>query len=589
MQSVVRGAEMSPLNDVVGAMITIRRLAIPLIALLALLGGVATPASAHAVLVAAAPAQNSTVASAPTEVTLTFSESVTPVKDKIRVIAPDGSRADKGEPTAEGTILRIPLRGDLPIGTYLVSYRVISADSHPVPGGFTFNVGAPSTPPTLTEGTGNTPNRAVAISIGVVKYLGYAGLLLATGAALIMLLLWPARLPRTGARRLLNTGVGLLVVATLAQFVLQAPYVNGTTLAQTTAQDLLGVFDSQFGAVLLARLGILAVAAIVLAAALKRVYSHGEAARSDLAVLGVLFALGATTWPLAGHAAGSPVPAVTVVVDAVHIGAMAVWLGGLAVLGLVLLRPGRANALELSAILPVWSRWATLAVSSLLLAGVVQALIEIGSLDALYKTTYGRLILVKVGLVGVILLFAYFARRSVHQAAEDAVFEGPESVQQADVAHHTGASPVRRAVRLELAVAAVILGVTAALTQTTPARVAVAEPSTVQPTPTYFTTSVKGTLYTLQVDVDPAKAGQNVVHLYAYAPDGKPVLVLEWTATAALPSAGIEPITVPLLPLTDNHSSGSVNLPAAGQWQFKFTLRLTEIDQETVTVAVPVG
>ncbi|NUT34551.1 MAG: copper resistance protein CopC/CopD [Hamadaea sp.] len=570
-------------------MITIRRLAIPLVLLLAMLGFVAAPASAHAVLEAAAPAQNSTVATAPTELTLTFSESISPVKDKIRVIAPDGSRADKGDPAAEGTILRIPLRNDLPIGTYLVSYRVISADSHPVPGGFTFNVGAPSTPPTLTEGGGDTANRPIAIAIGVVKYLGYAGLLLAAGAALVMLLLWPARLPRTGARRLLNIGFGLLVGSTLAQFVLQAPYVNGTSLTQTTAEDLLGVFDSQFGAVLLARLGVLAVAAIVLAAALKRVYSHGEAATSDLVVLGVLFALGAATWPLAGHAAASPVPAVTVVVDAIHLGAMALWLGGLAVLGLVLLRPGQADDRELGAILPVWSRWATLAVSSVLLAGVVQALIEIGSLEALYKTTYGRLILVKVALVGVILLFAYVARRWVHRSAEDAVFAAAEPAQPSGVARHSGASPVRRAVLLELAVAAVILGVTAALTQTTPARVAVAEPSAVQPVQTYFTTSVKGTLYTLQVDVDPAKAGQNVVHLYAYAPDGKPVVVVEWTATAALPSAGIEPITVPLLPLTDNHSSGSVNLPAAGQWEFRFTLRLTDVDQETVTVAVPVG
>ena len=113
-------------------------------------------------------------------------------------------------------------------------------------------------------------------------------------------------------------------------------------------------------------------------------------------MLGVV-ALG--TWPLAGHPAASPVPAVSVVVDAVHLASMAVWLGGLVMLVGFLLR--QADERELGAILPIWSRWAALAVAALVLAGVVQALIEVGTLSALVSTTYGRLILVKVGLFAV--------------------------------------------------------------------------------------------------------------------------------------------------------------------------------------------
>jgi copper transport protein len=546
----------------------VRRLAALVAVVFTVLVAAATPASAHAALVATNPPQGGTVASAPSEVTLTFSESITPVKDKIRVTAPDGTRADKGAPTVEGAVLRIPLRGDLPIGTYLVSYRIISADSHPVPGGFTFNIGAPSaTVPTPTTDD-TTQNRPIAIAIGVVKYIGYAGLLLAVGAALVLLMLWPARMPQRGPRRLMAIGFGLVILSTLAQFVLQAPYENGVPVSRTSADDLLGVLDSQFGAVMLARLGLLAVAVIVLSGALKRIVTHGEPARSDLVILGILFGLTAATWPLAGHSAASPVPAVTVVIDTVHIAAMAVWLGGLAVLTLFLLWPKTATERELSAIMPVWSRWATLAVSSLLLAGVVQALIEIGTLKALVTTTYGWIILGKVALVVIILGFAYLSRMYVHN--------GPAG------------SILRRAVRVELAVAAVVIGLSAALTQTTPARVAVAEPAAVQPTQTYFTTSVKGGLYTLQVDVDPAKTGQNVVHLYAYTPEGKPLKVVEWAASAALPAASIEPVSMPLLPLTDNHASGSINLPTAGDWQMKFTLRTTDVDQETVTVTVPV-
>jgi copper transport protein len=321
-------------------------------------------------------------------------------------------------------------------------------------------------------------------------------------------------------------------------------------------------------------LGVLAVVAVVLSAAIRRTETHGEAARSDLVVLGVLGAVGVATWPLAGHAAASPVPAVTVVVDTVHVASMAVWLGGLAMLALFLLRrgPNEANERELSAILPVWSRWATLAVSALLVAGVIQALIEISSIGALFSTNYGRLILVKVALVGVILAFAYFARRSVHTGDH-------------------GGKIVRRSVRVELGIAAIVLGFSAVLTQTTPARVADAASVASSPSPQqqYFSTTATSNLYTLQADIDPATVGENTVHLYAYTPAGKPLKVLEWAATAALPGAGIEPVTIPLLPLTDNHSTGSINLPVAGGWQMRFTLRTTEVDQETVTVTVPVG
>jgi copper transport protein len=532
----------------------------------------AAPASAHAALVSTNPGQGTTVATAPAEVTLTFSESISAVNDKIRVVGPDGSRADQERPVVNGTTLHIPLRPNLPIGTYLVSFRIISADSHPVPGGFTFNIGAPSTNAPQATDQGKT-DAFVTVAIPVFKYLGYAGLLLLVGAALVLLLLWPSRLSPKGPRALLAVGFGLVLLSTFGAFLLQAPYENGTTLTATTAADYAAIFSSQFGAVMLARIGVLAVGAVVLSAALRRVRTHGEPARSDLVVLAVLGAVAVATWPLAGHAAASPVPAVTVVIDSIHIGAMAVWLGGLSMLALFLLRPGRNQATdrELGAILPVWSRWATLAVSALLLAGVIQALIEISSVGALFTTNYGRLILVKVGLVLVILGFAYLARKSVH-AGE----------------HSGGAKTVRRSVVVELSIAVVVLGFSSVLTQTTPARVATAAPAEAQQ-PNYFTTTATSDLYTLQVDIDPAKVGENTIHLYAYTKEGKPQKVVEWSGTAALPTANIEPVTIPLLPLTDNHSTGSIQLPTAGSWQVKFTLRTTDVDQETVTVTVPVS
>jgi copper transport protein len=64
--------------------------------------------------------------------------------------------------------------------------------------------------------------------------------------------------------------------------------------------------------------------------------------------------------------------------------------------------------------------------------------------------------------------------------------------------------------------------------------------------------------------------------------------VVEWRATVALPAAGIEAIQVPLLPLTDNHATGEINFPAAGEWQLRITARTSDIDQATVTTTVPI-
>ncbi|MGB2567534.1 copper resistance CopC/CopD family protein [Micromonospora citrea] len=532
-----------------------------LVALVALLLVPATPASAHAVLVSSSPVASAVVPEAPAEVVLTFSESVRKVTGKIRVIAPDGSRADRGEPTFEGAVVTVPVDRAGPRGTYLVSYRVISADSHPVSGAFTYSVGAPSPPPT-DSGSDSRANPVVDTGVKVAKYLGYVGLLLVTGAALVLAALWPQRLSRRGPARLLWAGAVLLAVATVAELWLQVPYTAGGGPFAVTGAGFGEVLGSTYGTAHLVRLGMLAAAAFLL-----RPLTRGPVGRSDGIILAVLGAAALLTWPLSGHAAASPAPAVSVLVDAVHLGSMAVWLGGLVMLAGFLLR--RADERELGAILPIWARWAALAVAALLLAGTVQALIEVGGLAALLDTTYGRLLLAKIALFALVVGVAAYSRALVRR--------------------RTAAgrpTPVRRAVWVELAITAVVLGVSATLVQTTPARVAAAD---VAGTPSgYFSTTLSSPIYSLQVELDPAERGNNSLHLYAYTKDNRPQPVAEWKATAALPSAGIEPIEIPLLPLTDNHATGEVTFPAAGEWQLRLTVRTSDIDQATVTATVPI-
>ena len=530
----------------------------------AVLAGPAAPASAHAVLASSAPVADAVVPSAPGEVVLRFSEAVRLVPGKIRVIGPDGKRVDVGEPSVSGGTVTVTLRPGGPRGTYLVSYRVISADSHPVAGGYTYSVGAPSTAPVDTEaGSADAEvDPFLKVAIPVAKYVGYAGLVFLVGPVLVLALLWPGRLSRRGPARLVWTGLGLVALSTVAGLLLQAPYTTGAALSDITGADLRQVFGSQFGTAHLIRLVVLAGAALLLVPLLRG--SSGTADRVLLLVLGVV-AIG--TWPMAGHPVGSPVPAVSVVVDSVHLASMAVWLGGLVMLIAFLLR--QADDRELGAILPVWSRWAALAVAALVLAGTTQALIEVGTVGALFSTAYGRLILAKVGLFTVVIAAAAFSRRLVQRQV---------------AAEQPGR--LRRVVGVELAITAVVLALATVLVQTTPGRTA--EATATAQTDLPFSATATSDIYSVQVDVDPAEVGRNDLHLFAYTPDGRPQPVVEWQARVALPAAGVEPIDVPLLKLTDNHATGQFTVPTAGDWELRLTLRLSEIDQATVSVTVPV-
>jgi copper transport protein len=576
----------------------------------------AAPASAHAVLLRTTPSAGSVVADQPALVSLNFNEPVRPVWTDVGVIAPNGSTASSGHGklSGSGNELDIPLRANLGPGTYLVSYRVISADSHPVAGGFSFSIGAPSrTAAAATGGAGAAENPVVAVAMPVSRYLGFAGLVLLVGPVLVLMLLWPRRLSRRGPRRLVWFGFGLVVLSTLVELYLEVPYSTGGGLFAVSGGDLSNVLGSRFGWAHVARLAFLGAAAPMLAViGSDKRNKLGPPEKGLLAVFAVL-TLG--TWGYGGHPSTSPVPPLTVVADAIHLGAVSVWLGGLIMLLAFLLPRGRTG--ELAAVLPVWSRWATRAVVLLVAAGLTQAALQLGSPAALVNTTYGLLLVAKTVAFAVILGVASFSRNLVRRSTALPV-PGPNTprVETAATTDYDdpvwdevyGSAPVktkakvkeppgptaaerralRRLVLVELSIAAVVLGLSAVLVQTTPARSgsAVAQQQALAYSATLDAPS---RLFSLQVQLDPAKVGSNTLHLVAYhASDGSPVKVVQWQATASLPGAGIQPITIPLRTLSDNHAYATVPLPRAGNWQFAFTLRLTDIDEDTVAATVPV-
>ncbi len=531
---------------------------------LGLLAVPAGPASAHASLLGATPAPGSVIGTSPTEVVVTFSEPVSPVAGRVQVLDPDGRRIS-GEPSATGATLRIPVRrAGRPLGTYLVSYRVVSADSHPIGGALTFSVGAPSaTPPEPGEaGT----HRSVALAVPVTRFLAYAGLTLAAGPALFLAVLWPRRRSRRGAVRLTYAGLGLTAVATLGALLAQAPASTGAALTDVTAGDIGSVLTSSYGLTLLARLGVLALLAGLLPTALR-----GTASRPRSIALVLLALAGLTTWPLTGHAAASPLSGVIVAADVVHMAAMAVWLGGLVTLTVFLLR--RTDPRVLGVLLPAWSRWAALAVVWLVAGGVVQAVVQVGSVPALWETGYGRLLLAKVGILAATLGAAWYARRLVQRAQVPAA----------------GAGRMRRTVGVEVLATTVVLGISAVLVQVNPGRSATVDQGAVREEGVSQT--LTSPLYTLQFNIYPVEIGENnTIHAFVYTPAGAPLPAEEWTVTSKPAGRDVEPVSQPLLGLNPRHHAlGAITFPLPGSYDITFTVRIGELDRATVstTVAVP--
>jgi copper transport protein len=517
------------------------------------------PAQAHAELVRTSPQQGEQVETAPAEVVVTFSEHVTAVPSKIQVIAPNGKRVDKGNPTVNGDSLHIPVSTDVPRGTYLVTYRVISADAHPVGASFTYSYGAPSAAAPVPVNSAGHTDVAVRAAVSVARGIGYVGLILVAGPALVLLALWPRRMDRGGPIRLAFAGLGLIALSTVLEFLLEAPYSTGGGLFDLSGGALRDVFDSTFGHAHLVRFAV-----VVAAAFLIRPFLAGTSGPAERMLLGALAVIGVLTWPFSGHPGSTAAPALTIVADAAHLAGIAVWVGGLVMLVAFLLRRARRN--ELAAILPVWSTWATIAVSVIVLGGVAQALVEVGSFHALVSTRYGALVLTKAGVLVVVLAVAALSRR-LAAAPTDA-----------------GISRLRRTVAIEAVGVVVLLGLASVLVQTTPARTAVANASAGSSTSGPFSVTLSSNLFQVQIDVDPAKSGENsTVHLYAYDPQGAPLKVLAWDMKAQLPGAGIEPITVPLVPFTDSHASGQVTFPRPGNWQLTVTLQVSKFDQGSVS------
>ncbi|MET7324730.1 copper resistance protein CopC [Streptomyces sp. NPDC005549] len=573
---------------------------------LLLLGG-AGSASAHAALSSTDPGDGAVLQRAPGHVTLTFSESVGLRDDSFRVLDPGGHRVRTGaagHADGRADTARLALPGELGKGTYTVAWRVVSADSHPVSGAFTFSVGKPSQTSAAVD-PGPTEDPLTATLHKLARYLAYLAAVLLIGTAAFVALCRPP--DPAPLRRLLVAGWWTLLAATVALLVLRAPYEAGTGPSSALdAGALADTLTARPGVLLLTRLALLAPVALFLVR-VSRADPHRRRGPLVVAVGGALAVGLALTWAAAEHAsAGIQVP-LAMTSFTLHLLATAVWLGGLT--ALVLTLRSSADAATVAR----FSRVAFASVTVLVATGVYQSWRGLGSWEALTGTAYGRLLLVKVLLVAVLLAAAAVSRRwtTALVTASVAVREPdradlrepqpaggppPEAPQPSPPDTETGAGPdtdshlrrgLRRSVLAEAVVAAVVLAVTTVLTATLPgraadeaARTAVPAggvlPASVTTIPFEIGTAGRGTV---QITLDPGRTGDNAVQAVVFGPDGSLAAVPELRLSFTLPDKDVGPLAADLVDRGGYWSANTVTLPLPGVWTMKATVRVSEVDQ----------
>ena len=579
----------------------------------------APQALAHAQLLGSSPTSGSTVAVQPAEVIFKFNQAVGGTLGAVRVYDANGTEVDDlavSHPAGQQRWMGVGLKPHVRDGTYTATYRVISADTHIVYGGMVFNIGHPGAAPRFTVAgliSRNKSGSVTAVAFGVTRVLDYASIALMLGGLAFLGVAWLPGLAavagagpawqsasRAFARRIerfLLAAAVIGVIASILGFLLQGASAAGVSLWSSLNGPVLdNTLHSRFGEVWAGRaLDWLLLAALLAAARAARrapvpvlrpvpLGADGLALAPQpprwalgLVGLGALYL--AFTPALSGHpSVQSPVWAF-LASDVVHVLAASVWVGGIACLLLVLpaatrqLEPSERSRLLL-ATLARFSPLALACVIAIALTGTLQAYIDVRSLHGLVHTTYGVLILAKTALLITLISVGWINRERVLPAL-GRIVDGGRSAGAVGVL-------ARRTMRSESLLMLCVLGVTAALVSYAPPIDAASGP--------FSTTSALGPAE-LQMTVEPARVGLNTVHLYLI--DAKTgtqfTQTKELTVSARLPAKGIGPLALHAnLAGPGHYILSSAELTPGGTWQLQLTDRVSEFQEYSKTVKVPI-
>jgi copper transport protein len=506
----------------------------------------ASPAAAHAELVDIAPENGAQLARPPTEVRMTFTESVNLVDDGIRLVDHVGATVPTPDPTVDGRTVTWPMPADLPEGHYVVTWRVLSKDGHPVSGAFSFGVGTAAVPGSATS-TGTTGTSVNAVPSGstapwpvvVIRLAGYLAFALFAGVAAFVLLCAPSRSNDPTLQLLARGGLLGGAIAAVAALLVQGPYAAGASMSRVFDMRLLQeTLSTPFGTAMLWRLGLYGVLG-VLVWRLPKILTELSTWLVPAAVVAT-----AATIAAAGHAAASG--PIDLLVDALHALTAAFWVGGLVALA----------ALGRSVEPRTLHRFSTLAMASVLtlvVTGTLNSLRHLTAVEQLWLTSYGLTLVIKLSLVAGTLAVAAVSRRRLRQKRV----------------------PLRT-IRIEVALTISVLAVTSLLSVTAPPP----QPSATSdhtdhsagPGAANETVQMSlGDQGVATLTVLPATTTGSHLHLVLTDTNGQPLPATRVALKVANPARDIAPIPVPMS-MRDGVWVASYVFPLPGTWRTILTV-----------------
>jgi copper transport protein len=517
--------------------------------------------SAHAGLETSVPSPNAVLEAGPPNIELDFNEAVDAGLANIELYDQNATLIPTGVPQSitDNTVVQVSVP-TIDDGVYVVVWRVPSADGHVVDGAFSFQVGVQTgvdigalidrvsgnATASSTVGRLDTSARLLSL-IGLVVLIG-GGLLTvqsagqSTGAASDRMLLWMAWV--------------FLLVGSLGSFGLYgAKVVAGSPSDALKPSVWRKVADSHTASILLVRLVLVLVVAGLLLTFARRA---GDVWRGAAIVVGTALIL---TYSSIGHANAQHPAALWIGIDAVHLAAISVWIGGLLMLAFG--TPGWLTDPGSERVVRRFSVTAMVAVPLIVATGVAQTLKLADNLDDVTSTSWGRTLLVKVSVATVLVAIGGVSQWLLRN-------DGP--------------SALKRTVLVEALVGIAVVGLAAALVTLPPQTVAASKVFTA----TLTSTTVDSGTVIADVTVTPGRVGQNEVHLVITPPGGIIAPVVSTTVQAEQQLAGTGPIPATLQAIGPNHYTGTIVLSVAGNWTLQITVEPTSGQSVVLSSILPI-
>ena len=478
-------------------------------------------ASAHAVLDNSVPTSGATLEDTPLQIVLDFDESVESSLGYIKLFSSSGKRvqlpAVKAD-ASDASIVRV-VPPTLAQDSYVAVYRVISADGHPVEGAITFRVGAGAVSNLAsvieTALQDSETSNAVKVAMALMRFISYIAISIVLAGIFFLL---GSDAPRKGLNRAVVLAGSVLGLSTALLYLLHGMNASGGTWGQIANVSVVkDVFATQVGESLFARIVVSFLLVSVVA-------------RWGKFVAVFAFATLPFTYAFAGHAAVDSPAALTIALLALHVAAVGVWCGGLILLIFV-------KDIRTTSIVEWFSQRAAILIAVVVATGVVQALLLMDGIGNLTKTSYGKALIAKVCVVGIMLICAAIVRRRFYES---------------------GVSRLRAVLCAEVVVGLVVLSITSGMVAASPR-------PTVSNAP-FSTALVQGDVIA-NITISPPRVGESEMHVIVSPPNGSLDPVLAIKARFSLVSGSVPPIQAELNAVGPNHFVGYIQFVYPGEWK----------------------